>query len=791
MSHGGFGWVRRSHRPRISLTAGGVGEGVAKTPQIVPEPRGEDDRQDALGYKERSNCMLIYPLSNLSLGSHATMPTMRLKPWERRRCAVACYDCRKRRQRCDGAWPCSQCVVRGTQSYCQYFRPSAAARDESSRSIPKSSSSFSGRLMPREMPYPQRTTSASSPRIDPLSVNMQKRVGVFVGSTANLCVLQKARELVSRAVGPCSFVDEPKVDDILDEIPSARPNPCENAGPARPLKLEASESKLLVRWYLYATKGLLDLFDEPQLYRWVALWLEKPIEEEGPRDAVCYLVCAIGAQACPGNMNTLAELLFHRGRTLVAVEAMENLDLFAVQSYALITMYLLGASRWNAAFMSLGTAVRGAHALGLHRDEVSVSLDPQDRDACEQIWRVLRVLDLFLSLMLGRPLSTSSSGCQPERAKYSASIDLCIICESVYNDVYNGRQISGERQAQISQHYRRWTTEFRNGLSTDRISPTVSLNTDDAYQQPDIGLYHLKQAYYVSIMVWTRSTLFEVVLAAGQSNCPRNAQPNHVLSSTIERDRLHADACIISALRCMDLLQGLLAADHLPKQLPFIVNSIFLSALVLGVALFGDFDYVYPIGNYLQLAQKLLQLFNKHDAMADKYLTILRNLSAACDEYVQKRRNIRLKSLDPVIKELFRVPPDNIDTSALPEPPQEDLNLRSADLGLFSQTAVNEQVASFSSTQDGYWQDIMAGIGLSEATVRDSVELESFECSGPPDGLTENYSESLTDSAFHALFPGLSSHGDYNGLPYYEAPALDLSGLVFSEGGLQSSIQVL
>jgi hypothetical protein len=623
------------------------------------------------------------------------------------------------------------------------------------------------------------------------SLNVQRRVGVFVGSSGNVSFLQNARELVSRAIGSCPFVKEPKVDDIFDDLPGARPNLCEQAGVPRPLKPDVSESNQLIRWYLYATKGLLDLLDERELHRGATGWSEKSVENEDTPDAVYYLVCAIGAQACPRDMGTYAEMLFRRGRALVAIESTENIDLYLTQSYALISMYLIGASRWNAAFMSLGTAVRGAHALGLHRSEISVSFDRRDCEACEQLWRVLRVLDLFLTLVLGRPLSTSTSGDQTGRAKYSASVDLCSICESVHNDVYDGRQVSGERQTQIGEHFRRWAAEFCNGLSTDRISPTVCLITDDARQQPDIGLYHLKQAYFVSIIVWTRSALFETVSAAVQGiYSPEKRQPVRITSSTIGTGGVYADACVLSAIRCMDLLRGLLAADHLPKRLPFIVNAIFLSALVLGVALFGDLDNVYPITNYLQLAQDLLQLFSKHDTMADKYLTVIRNLHAACDVYVQKRGTYRLESFDPVVKELVPLLPDKVNTYASLEQSQTALDFDPTDLSLPTQTAVDEQAASPLSIQDAYWQDILEGAGLSDPPAASSANQESFDGSSLlPSGMGKDISVSLADPPFHTLFPSSPIWEDHNFSPFNEATTFDCSESL--EVGLQGCTQVL
>jgi hypothetical protein len=282
-----------------------------------------------------------------------------------------------------------------------------------------------------------------------------------------------------------------------------------------------------------------------------------------------------------------------------------------------------------------------------------------------------------------------------------------------------------------------------------------------------------------------------MVSAAGQGiYSAEKTQPVRISSSAIGTARVYADACVLSAICCIDLLRGLLAADHLPKRLPFIVNSIFLSALVLGVALFGDLDNVYPIANYLQLAQKLLQLFSKHDTMADKYLTVIRNLHEACNFYVQKRDIYRSESFDPVVTDLFPLLADKVNTYPSLEQSRTVLDFDPSDLGLPTQTVVDEQAASLASTQDAYWQDTIEGSGLFEPTTANSANQEIFDGSGLlPVGMGKDIAVSLADPAFHALFPSLPMWEGVDFFPFNEAFTSDCSESL--EDGLQCSTQVL
>jgi hypothetical protein len=96
-------------------------------------------------------------------------------------------------------------------------------------------------------------------------------------------------------------------------------------------------------------------------------------------------------------------------------------------------------------------------------------------------------------------------------------------------------------------------------------------------------------------------------------------------------------ACLDSAIRTIDLLRILLDYEDIPKRLPFVVNSVFVSALVLGLAHFGDLGKTFPVDASLNLAHRLLSRF-PHDAIARRNMTIVSYLIQACDNISQKRK---------------------------------------------------------------------------------------------------------------------------------------------------------
>jgi hypothetical protein len=134
---------------------------------------------------------------------------------------------------------------------------------------------------------------------------------------------------------------------------------------------------------------------------------------------------------------------------------------FTVQAQTLMAIYLHSTSRISAAYTVLGTAVRIAYSLGLHRDPPA-SLGITKAELRRRIWWSLYILDSKLSLELGRPMAVdlNTSNCQlpaddaetariaclrsyfstPEMTWLTYTVHtarLCTIVQSIAADVYN------------------------------------------------------------------------------------------------------------------------------------------------------------------------------------------------------------------------------------------------------------------------------------------------------------------------------------------------------------------
>lgn len=79
---------------------------------------------------------------------------------------------------------------------------------------------------------------------------------------------------------------------------------------------------------------------------------------------------AIGVQSCPNNPEAIQieRFFFMRGQCRTFANLLEDPSMDLVRVFLLMSFYMFGACRRNAAFMYLGVAARSAVALGLHAE---------------------------------------------------------------------------------------------------------------------------------------------------------------------------------------------------------------------------------------------------------------------------------------------------------------------------------------------------------------------------------------------------------------------------------------
>ncbi|EFX04070.1 c6 zinc finger domain containing protein [Grosmannia clavigera kw1407] len=618
---------------------------------------------------------------------------------ERRRCLQACGTCKRRKERCDGRQPCGRCSSRGVPFGCSFSRsqpplqkaqatsrlrrreppaipptrrqlrsidigqPYLGASNGTTSSLGEAAAQQHRRPSHGSIPRPLRPVSlAPVPHLSRLIQADRGRSLFFVGDSANLCFLQIIRRLVHRSVGVCSFTDDPVQHVFVEAVPnSGQTGWIVSALENRPTTIAAAEAANLLNWFLRSINATLCMFDAVELRENISQWLQQQSKEEPSHNdpnadsvmhqSVFFLILAIGAQANPEEDDDRAEKYFNHGRYLTLSEDALEPSVPTIQAYILMTVFLLGASRRNAAFMCLGTAVRAAYALGIYRSDVNSVFEPAECAPRERLWKALRILDLFLSTSMGRPPSTSETRNTKGETNYSASTHLCSIFEAILTEVYSMRAVSTATVEEISQQHRLWTSRFALGLAADSIPPEEYVDMD-GLRMPNIGLVNLKGAYYWTIMLLSRPFLVEHVSRHISRQTQTHDRPQ-TPSPVAQTDDILTYACIDSATRALSIHRHLLTAEKIPRRLPFVANCVFVSALVLGLAQFGDFDRTFPIGKSLAFGQQLLALLGRHDAVSKRYAAIVADLQIACDSYAECRARYKMERHAILIGGLF------------------------------------------------------------------------------------------------------------------------------------------
>ncbi|KAG8410415.1 hypothetical protein J3458_017740 [Metarhizium acridum] len=494
---------------------------------------------------------------------------------------------------------------------------------------------------------------------------------MYLGDAANPSFLQSIRRLVRETQGPGPFVDDPLRPAMVEASPEGAPAWLDaGAEQKSPPALTEDEARHFARQFCLCTNGILDLYDKSVLldqvpqavaHDAVALPLAKP---------VVHLVLAIGAQSSPKDLGEVAESCFNYGRYLSAKYLMDDPSTLAVEAYILIAMYLLASSRRNAAFMHLGFAVRAAYALGLHLKAVSMRFTAEEFKHRERIWKSLRSMDILSSALLGRPPSTKETRNTTSPEDYSACSDLLSIMEDVLTNVYEQRQISAMTLNRVASRQREWAAVFTRGLAADNIEPGDRIERGNV---PNMGLTHVKIVFHWTVMLLTRPFLSERVTSHARqaaSGIP-GTRPSW---TPAESSRVLAHACVNSAIRTLALLEPLIEAWDTPTRLPFGVSCVVHSALVIGLAHFGDMHQIFPLDKFMYTARRLLQRFSS-DAIAFRNCTIIQLLHEACQAYSEKRHAASMDVEGQLISSLFGqlhyTPPGNEHTLNAPPQPYQ------------------------------------------------------------------------------------------------------------------------
>lgn len=363
---------------------------------------------------------------------------------------------------------------------------------------------------------------------------------VYIGKAASLSFLQLLRDIFSQQIGPSQFSNDSHREDMLEtETP--------HDVVALEDKFSPEQKRAFTETYFIATSGLIHVISHSEALE--ILGETTPSSET--RAALSDVMIAIGAQSCKTNPTaTQAErFFFARGQRKAFTSMLENPSLELVRLFLLMSFYMLGACRRNAAFMYLGIASRAAAALGLHNAEYLAATDVLR----SRIWMSVCVLDLLVSSILGRPSATATLRPDVENnttgsmshERLNASYRLSLILDDIITRLYNEKSAPADVAESFLGKLNLWKSDLPESL----LSPPSM--TDQSYlaQEHIIGSLHVACSYHFAVIIVTRPFLVSVLslrLARLAQDFPEDQIP--------QDDPAHsklASACTDSAMYMM------------------------------------------------------------------------------------------------------------------------------------------------------------------------------------------------------------------------------------------------
>ncbi|KAI8627786.1 IDO-domain-containing protein [Xylariaceae sp. FL1651] len=451
---------------------------------------------------------------------------------------------------------------------------------------------------------------------------------VFIGDCAPLSLFQTIRQIITSRVDPHAFTPETSRVSMLENISSEE---LVLLGPKEPA-VNSSNVRRLVVTFLSVTCALVDLFDTDGLVNDVLAWVNQAERSPDAASAVYYLVLAIGSQS---DDEQAATTYFLHGKSLALSGLAVNLSIGTVQSFLLITLYMLRSCQINGAFLFFGIAARAAYAIGLHRTEVNFRFGPEIHTRRDRLWKSVRVLDLYLSISMGRPPAAADADCtvpyhctdEEGNERYdllNASVQILSIVEGIILKVYSRRKISLQSTEGISRQLREWSKKWLSPLLRELQSGQAS--------RESTGACHVLSSYYYAVMLVSRPFLMYELCRrlSASSTTPQRS----VTNSTSGRSKL-ANACIDAATLMLGMISDLVEQGPLDGRMPLIVSWLFASSLVVGVGLLGGFGRA--LEKQARMSVAALEHFAKHDAHASQYARIAESLRLCALGYLEKR----------------------------------------------------------------------------------------------------------------------------------------------------------
>ncbi|ODV78385.1 uncharacterized protein CANTADRAFT_82056 [Suhomyces tanzawaensis NRRL Y-17324] len=469
----------------------------------------------------------------------------------------------------------------------------------------------------------------------------------YIGESSPLSLLFEARNIFMDKLGVSDFSSDDQGINMLDEPIQLRP------GKAIDLPAREHCDKLLVffqnnvnqSWYIfnmsYFTRNVID-----HVYR-------DPVKALPEKLALLHLVISLGLLFAEISRSPLIQELAPNSTSVAYFESGFNLirstvddgKLWLTEAYFLIYFYYQTNCNRSTSWLMLGTAIRNAQALGLHRKFINESY--KDRSYVyhrRKLWVSLYVCDRISSILLGRPLliadydwddfdnSEELVQSEPKNAlNIKCLIEIAkvaVLNGKIVQNFYLSGTIDPVRAEKLAIDFKIWSINLDPDLQIDKIlrwqSAVESEGAPENVAQDNFLVFavHLSQLY--GIMLLCRP-FFMYLAFKSDTDLTRPKKVKH------HNTMIHfCKASVKSSVLTITLINYYIQQYSERVELYPAVNCCFMAALILGLSIlhrktsqgFQDEYSIVTLMEKLVTARNILNLLGPISVTAHRFSVI-------------------------------------------------------------------------------------------------------------------------------------------------------------------------
>ncbi|GAB7353463.1 hypothetical protein MBLNU459_g3923t1 [Dothideomycetes sp. NU459] len=474
--------------------------------------------------------------------------------------------------------------------------------------------------------HPDDTQELPSPTVDAIDAPQSTSEGillhargaeVYVGGIATLSFLHFLRKALRQDMGPSPFTEYDR-QHVMLEVNH------EHDGSEK-FDVDKTEIQSLVDYYFAATSGLLHLYTRKDVSTILAIsdgiLPESDVSSEDV--AAVQLIIAIGGHCSGTSPKTLrhATEYFTRAQKTAFEGMLESPSLDMIRLFLLMSFYMLGACRRNAAFMYIGIASKAAEALGLHVGEQYHRFSRKEQDLRLRIWKSLRIVESLVTSILGRPCASSSLTTDPS--------------------AFEGPQRnSGE------DHGLALDATYRACFLIDDMAQNLTHNGNVSSHSAEVCLGKLAR--------WSTTHLTSRLASGAVVD-----EANSIRNSGDPGAPKLSNACIDSAVYMAQLCHDALQAGILLNNMCFLKAWLFAAGLILGFSLYVLGDGRSDIDTAFAGLLEVLNRLSHSSPQAQQYFDILTSFMDAIE---MRRRHLASNARQtnkPYVDKVFTISVDH------------------------------------------------------------------------------------------------------------------------------------